>query len=82
MSKNMSTADAPTEPSAQEIVELTIVANEMAMDDAYIDACAARNARLLERKKNRIRYLPGDSRHAQWAQGSVDQCRSRALPNQ
>ena len=30
MSKNMSTADALSELSAQEIVELTVVANEMA----------------------------------------------------
>ena len=59
MSKNMSTAGAPAEPSAQEIVELTIVANEMAMNDAHINAYEARNARLLERKKNRIRYLNG-----------------------
>ncbi len=59
MSKNMSTAGAPTEPSAQEIVELTIVANEMAMNDAHINAYEARNARLLERKKNRVCYING-----------------------
>lgn len=59
MSKNTSTDDAPTEPSAQEIVELTIVANEMAMNDSHINAYEARNARLLERKKNRVCYLNG-----------------------
>lgn len=59
MPKNTSTVGAPTEASAQEIVELTIVANEMAMNDAHINAYEARNARLLERMKNRICYLNG-----------------------
>ena len=59
MSKITSTVGAPTEASAQEIVELTIAANEMAMNDAHINAYEARNARLLERKKNRVCYLNG-----------------------
>lgn len=59
MSKNTSTVGAPTEASAQEIAELTIVANEMAMNDAHMNVYEARNARLLERKKNRICYLNG-----------------------
>jgi len=59
MSNHMSAANVPSELSATEIVELTIVVNEMAMNDAHINAYEARNARLLERKKNRIRYLNG-----------------------
>jgi len=59
MSKNMSASGAPDEPSAQEIVEITIVANEMAMNEAHVNAYEARNAILLERKKNRIQYING-----------------------
>lgn len=59
MPNHISAADAPTELSATEIVELTIMVNEMAMNDAHINAYQARNARLLERKKHRICYLNG-----------------------
>ncbi len=59
MSNGNSIVNLPVEPEATEILELTIVANEMAMNDRQVNAYAVRNAQLLERRKNRIRYLNG-----------------------
>ena len=49
----------PADLSADQIVELTITANELAANDAHLDAYRLRNALLLKRRKDRIRYKNG-----------------------
>lgn len=49
----------PAELSADQVIELTIAANEAAANDAHINAYKVRNALLLKRRKERIRYKNG-----------------------
>lgn len=59
MSNTKANASEPAELSAGQIVELTIAANEIAANDAHVDAYQVRNALLLKRRKERIRYKNG-----------------------
>lgn len=59
MAAKPSATNVPTELDAQQIVEFSTVMNEMAMNNAHVNAYEVRNALLIERKKNRIRYLNG-----------------------
>jgi hypothetical protein len=65
----VSAANVPSELSATANIELTIVVSEMAMNDAPINAHEARNARLPERKRNRIRCLSGFTEQPASAEG-------------
>ncbi|MGN6527287.1 MAG: AHH domain-containing protein [Burkholderiaceae bacterium] len=59
MPKNVPASAAPAELSAQQVVELTLAANEMAANDEHVNAYRIRNAILVERRKNRVRYING-----------------------
>lgn len=50
---------AATEPDANDIVEMSVVASEIATNSPQVNAYELRNAVLLERKKRRIRYEAG-----------------------